>query len=80
MKTFKIVIDGLKTNEYMRGRISGMIYVLTGQAHRGYAWRKAPGDNHWIMQVLATDEQIVTISECIEKVYPDVIMLVTTKE
>ena len=80
MKTYKIHIDGKKTSDYIRGRISGMAYVLLGQSEKTGAWRKAPGDIHWIMQILATEEQIVAITDCVNKVYPDAIMLVTSKE
>ena len=80
MKTYKIVIDGTKVSDYIRGRISGMIYVLTGQPEKGFAWRTVAGHGHWIMLVLATEEQIAAITDCVKKVYPEAILAVTSKE
>ena len=80
MKTYNIIIDGIKTNTYIRGRISGMTYVLTGQPEQSFAWRTAPGDIHWMYKVLATEEQIIAITDCVKKVYPNAILAVTSKE
>lgn len=80
MKTYLIYIDGKKTNTYIRGRISGMIYVLTGQPEMTFGWAKARGDIHYMTKVVATEEQLTAITDCIKKVYPDAILLVKEKE
>lgn len=80
MKTYKIYVDGNKTNDYIRGRISGMIYVLTGQPEMTYGWCTARGGVHLLTRVDVEAEQMEAIKNCINKVYPDAILLVKEVE
>ena len=79
-KTYRLIIDGVATNDYIRGRISGMIDVLTGQPEIGYGWCMARGDVHWMTAFSANDEEYKSVIECVEKYYPNAILLVKEKE
>lgn len=60
------------TNDYIRGRISGFITVLTGMPDMtyGYAWREWEKKPDYLTKYVATEEQHEAIMECIKKYYP----------
>jgi hypothetical protein len=72
MKTYEVLINGEPmTNEYIRGRISGFIAVLTGMPDKGYPWRTWEDGLGWTTRYDATEEQHEAIRACIEKYYPN---------
>lgn len=72
MKTYEMLINGAPaTNEYIRGRISGFVAVLTGMPDKGYPWMVDADERDWFMRYDATEEQHNTIVACIEKYYPN---------
>ena len=79
-KTYQLVADDYTTTTFVRGRISGMIYVLTGQPEKDYGWTKAPGDVHWITRFIADAEQYKAVIDCVEKKYPNTILHVKEVE
>ena len=72
-KIYEVVIDGKKTNEYIRGRISGMSYILTGMPEKVYGWGYRKDKDEWVWLFGATKELYQTVIDAIEKVYPGVI-------
>ena len=81
MKAYQIILDGNKVNSgYIRGRISGMIHVLTGQPKMSYGWAKPIGEKNWMTGAMATEDQIAAITDCIEMAYPYAILSVKEKE
>ena len=71
---YNITLDRTKLNDYMRGRISGMIYILTRKPDRGFPWRSRETDNHWITTTLCSEETFKEIVETIEHAYPGAIV------
>lgn len=69
MGTYSITLSGEHLNEYIEGRISGMIYVLTGMPNSRYAWRKHEDDERSYLNFKATEEQYNAICEAIDKTY-----------
>lgn len=74
MKVYTVILNGERVNDYIRGRISGMAYVLTGMPERTYSWRKLENCNHWYMDIECTEVQYLAVVEVIENVYPGVIL------
>ena len=70
----EIVFDGRKLNQYQRGRISGMVYVLAGMPDNGYGWCTNDDGSVVIKLVKCTDEQYETIIKTIDKVYPEALV------
>lgn len=72
MKTYEMLINGAPaTNEYIRGRISGIIHVLSGMPEKGYAWKTQEEELDWTIRYDATEEQHEAIKAYIEKYYPN---------
>lgn len=69
MKTYEILIDGRSANEYIQGRISGIIHALTGMPDKGYPWRTLD-HIEWTTRFDATEEQYLTIQKELNKIYP----------
>ena len=70
MKTYKILINSKLTNNYINGRISGIIYVLTGMPKKGYPiWN---GDLDTVMRFDATEEQAKAVADCVNNLYPNI--------
>jgi hypothetical protein len=71
-KICEVVID-VNANEYIRGRISGITYVLTGMPEQTFGWRQREEGSDYDWFFVATQEQYQTIIDTIEKLYPGVI-------
>lgn len=73
MNTYKINLSGDKLNSYIRGRIHGIIWVLTGMPEMMYANKMHP-DGSWDLRFDATEEQYDTVVNAINKtVYAGII-------
>lgn len=70
MKKYEILIDGKASNSYVRGRINGMIFVLTGMPEVSFGYAKSKDGVEWVMCYVATEEQHKAVVECLEKHYP----------
>lgn len=71
---YEIVLDAEKTNTYIRGRINGMIYILTRKPDMSWGWSCKKGDNRWFTKTQCSEEVFKEIIETIEHVYPGVIV------
>lgn len=71
---YEIVLDGAKLNDYQRGRISGMIYILTRKPDKGFPWRNNEIHDLWYITTLCSEEVFKEIVKTIEHVYPGVIV------
>ena len=71
---YEIGLNGTKLNDYQRGRISGMIYILTRKPDKGFPWKSNEIDNRWYVTTQCSEEVFKEIVETIEHVYPDVII------
>lgn len=71
---YEIVFDATKLNTYQRGRISGMIYILTRKPDKSFAWKGRLKPKRWSVFTVCTDEQYKEIVSTIEHVYPGVII------
>ena len=74
MKMYEMLIEGMATSEYIRGRISGIIYALSGMPKKGYGWRVEADGRDWFLCFNATEDQKRSIVECIETLYPKAFM------
>ena len=72
MKHIIRIIPCEKLNEYIQGRISGIIYALSGMPEIGYAWMRRTNGVEY-MRFDCTDEQFALIKETIGKLYGDFI-------
>lgn len=70
------VFDSEKLDEYGRGFISGLMYLLTGKPSDTFAWGRSVEDGKvlWSKTFEATDEQALAVRDEVEKVYPGVIL------
>ena len=66
---YEIVLDGDCLNDYMRGRISGMVYILTRKPDKGFPWKTRMDDNRWIATTQCSEETFNEIVETINRVY-----------
>lgn len=66
---YEIVLDGAILNDYMRGRISGMIYILTRKPDRGFPWRSNEIHDLWYITTQCSEETFNEIVETINRVY-----------
>lgn len=71
---YEIVIDAEKVNDYIRGRINGMIYILTRKPDMSFGWSNNLAHNRWLTKVQCSDETFKEIVETINHVYPEVII------
>lgn len=67
MKTYEVLIDSRTTNQYVNGRISGIIYMLTGMPEIEMAWGEEKFNT--VMPFKATEEQSKAVHECLNKMY-----------
>lgn len=70
----EIVFDGTKMNDFMRGRISGIVYVLMGMPKETWGWFKREASNEWVWFVECTDDEYLDIVDTIEIAHPGVII------
>lgn len=66
---YEIVLDGACLNDYMRGRISGMIYILTRKPDKGFPWRSNEIHDLWYFRTMCSEEVFKEIIETIDRVY-----------
>lgn len=71
---YEITLDGEQLNDYMRGRISGMIYILARKPDKSFAWSGKEYGNRWTIRTQCSKEVFDEIIETIEHVYPGVII------
>ena len=70
MKTYEILINSKLANKYIMGRISGIIYALTGMPKKGYPiWE---GERDSLMRFDATEEQSAAVHNCLNNLYPNI--------
>lgn len=70
MHTYEILLNHSPGNDYIRGRISGVVYVLSGRPKREYAWIW-DCELDWTWMFEASEEQANVIQECLNKMYPN---------
>lgn len=71
VKTFTIHLGGEKLNDFIIGRISGLIDAFTGMPNKGYAmWSFGRGQK---IRFDATEDQLNMIEDAISKCYFGVI-------
>lgn len=71
---YEIVLDGSKLDEYKRGLISGIMYVLTGMPKKTYSWGLSKDGCLWYKTLECTSEQFTNVITAIEDVIPGVIL------
>ena len=69
MKTYEMLLHGPAINDYIKGRIGGIIYALTGMPEKEYAFAESKDGLDVYMQFDATQEQCETVVNCINKIY-----------
>ena len=69
MKTYEVLINGMAVNDYILGRISGVIHAVTGMSERGYAWVVSECGRDCTMKYDATEAQHKTIVDYLNKFY-----------
>lgn len=74
-----IVLDGYKTTDYIRGRISGMIHVLAGMPDKGFAWLVTDDYSSWRLAFEGDDQLCQTVVEAVNRFYPNAILEVWTE-
>lgn len=75
MKTYEMRIADDYTTTYIRGQISGMIFVLTDMPadYSGFA-KKNFTDDDWDLRYMASEEQQSAILDCLYRKYPEAIV------
>lgn len=69
MHTYEILLNPKAVNQFMMGRIGGVVYVLSGRPKREYAWVQDDDcDLTWMFE--ATEGQADEIRECLNEMYP----------
>ena len=77
MKTYSVFMrDGkIRLNEYIRGRINGVIYVLTGMPEKRYPSDVKEDGSCAFQYFDATEAQFEMVRNCVEKLYGHFIYL-----
>ena len=73
-KLHKIVFDRYHMNEYIRGRVSGIMWSLSGMPDNGYPWVKPGKSISWEICVECTVEEFDNIVNAINKLYAGYIL------
>ena len=71
---YEIGLDGEMLNDYMRGRISGMIHILTRKPNKSFPWESNDDRDRWFVTTLCSEEVFKEIVETIEHDYPGCIV------
>lgn len=71
---YEIVIDAEKVNDYIRGRISGMIYILTRKPDMSFGWSSKYREDRWLTKTQCNEDIFYEIIKTVEHVYPGVII------
>lgn len=75
LTTFVFTADCM--DEYQRGFISGIMYLLTDKPSETYAWargKNAEDGTIWIKDLVCTTEQALAIHDEVERLFPGVII------
>ena len=70
---YEITLNESKLNEYQIGRISGIIYVLSGMPGKGYPFKR-PRVGRCSMFFEGNPDILYEIQKAINKLYPGVIV------
>lgn len=75
-----VVLDGKMTTEYTRGRINGIIYVLSGMPQISYGYTREATEyfDHYITAFEGDEDMCQTIGKTINELYPGVIIQIRT--
>lgn len=66
---YEFEFDGSKMDEYKRGLISGIMYMITGQPDKTFMWVRGHEGEHWYKSIQCTGVQMVDIMTAIDKVF-----------
>lgn len=73
-RRFKTAIDGkhkFGSNEYVRGRINGIMYAMCGgKVNQSFGWLHNRELDIWVLTVECTKKQYDAFVDCIEEQYP----------
>ena len=69
MKTYEILLDCYQMDDYIVGCVTGLIYAITGVSDGAIYTDTAPVAT---MSFDATEEQVRSVVEWINKLYPDI--------
>ena len=75
MNKYKITVGGAGLNEYIQGRISGIVHVLSGMPAKGYGWMRHDDDGRETLTFECTEEQYQTIVTSVKNLYGHLIDL-----
>ena len=67
---YEIILNEKQLNEYQIGRISGIVYVLSGMPERGYPIMRHKGDDRCSMFFIGNSDILYKVQETINKLYP----------
>ena len=70
MKKYEMLVHGPAVNNYIMGRISGIIYVLSGMPEKEYVWKIESDGRDCLLIYEASEEQHLAITRCIHHRYP----------
>lgn len=68
---YEIILNENKLNDYQIGRISGIVYVLSGRPEKGHPIKRHQDDGHCSMFFEGNSEILYEIQKTINKLYPD---------
>lgn len=73
---YYVVIDGKETTTYTRGRINGIIYVLSGMPAMSYGYYQEGTEDHvnFVTAFEGDEEMLRKIVNVIDDIYPGVIV------
>ena len=69
-----ITLDGTKLNEFQQGKVSGIIWALTGMPEKSYAIKVSKDGSEVTMTFDCTDQQFFNVMDAINTAYPGVII------
>ena len=73
MEHLIMLVSDVNLNDYIRGRISGIIYALSGMPEEGYGWMRDADNGNELLCFDCTEEQYTAITATINKLYGDLI-------
>jgi hypothetical protein len=71
---YEIVLNENKLNEYQLGRISGIIYALSGMPEQGYAIKMHQDGDRCSMFFKGNADILYEVQKAINKLYPGVMV------
>ena len=67
---YEIILNENKLNDYQIGRISGIVYVLSGMPEKGHPIKRHQGDGRCSMFFNGNADILYEIQKTINKLYP----------